>query len=84
MWAVLAALGHWFQQEVVLMTWSHIDDGPRVNALVQLIGVAFLTGLDAIDHAGQLKPGSTFPDLGLVMSIYLAWYVGSLHTLPAA
>ena len=57
------------------MTMLQCEDGQRVNVLVDLIGRAFLSGLETIDSAGELKSESRFPDLGLVMSIYLDWCV---------
>lgn len=50
-----------------------IDDSSRVSAMVELVGSAFLSVLDVIDHAKELKPDSAYRDLGLVMSLYLKW-----------
>ena len=56
-----------------VMLWLSSDDGEGVQILYNLVGRAFLTVLDAIDREGELKAGSAYQDLGLVMSIYLAW-----------
>lgn len=73
MWAVFVALGHWLQLDntAALMKANHIDDGPRANQLVAMMGCAFLTGLDFVERMVWLKPRSEILDLGLVMGIWL-------------
>lgn len=53
--------------------WLGIDDADRVGAMVELVGGAFLSVLDLIDHAKELRPDSAYRDLSLVMSLYLKW-----------
>ena len=78
MWAVLAALGHWFQLDDhhAIMMITHMDDGERANEIVSLLGCAFLTMLDTIERMGWLKPDSEILDLGVMMSIWLHWSRG--------
>ena len=73
---MMSALGHFMKDEESLGALIGIDDGEGVVALYNLIGCAFVTLLDALDRAGQLKEDSEFRDLGLVMSIYLDWSEG--------
>jgi hypothetical protein len=49
------------------------DDGDMTMALLPLVGFAFITTLDAVDAAGQLKPDSKSLDLALIMSFFLQW-----------
>ncbi len=49
------------------------EDGEHVCDCYGLIGCAFLTALNALDIAGELKPESKFQDLALVISYFLAW-----------
>ena len=72
-WAIMATLGLWLNFEDALDPWIGIDDGPRMDALVGLLGRAFLCSLDAIHQPDQLKTESDFRDLGLVMSLWLQW-----------
>jgi len=73
MWAIISMLGHWLSREDVAGIWMTVDDGNRVSHIHDVIGCALLTSLDFVDRAGQLKPASEFPDLALVMSLYLYW-----------
>lgn len=75
MWCVVTAVAHWLEGDT-LMTLIHIDDAEGVCHLVRVTGCMFLTALDAIDYAGQLKAQSRFKDLALVMSLWLKWSWG--------
>ena len=48
-----------------------MDDGDRVTELSTLLGIAMLTGLAMVEEAGELKPGSKFKDLGIVITSFL-------------
>ena len=50
-----------------------IDDGEGTESTIGLIGCALLSVIEAIEHAGELRPESKFRDLALVMSLYLAF-----------
>ena len=67
-------LGHWLCDNITEMTG--VDDGARVNALVELMSRAFLTALQAVDRANELKKDSKLLDLGLVMTVWLEWSFG--------
>lgn len=71
MWAIISMLGHWLSHGDVTGIWMAVDDGDRVSHIYDVIGCALLTSLDLVDRSGQLKPASKFPDLALVMSLYL-------------
>lgn len=53
------------------LTILDVDDGVRVAETIQLIGKAFISMLNSLDRASQLKPDSEFRDLPLVMALYL-------------
>lgn len=50
---------------------TDIDDGERLARFVTLLGRAYLTMLNSLDRAGQLKPDSDFKDLALVSGLYM-------------
>ncbi|KAF2871327.1 hypothetical protein BDV95DRAFT_607582 [Massariosphaeria phaeospora] len=77
MWVLISALGRWIASDPAELINN--EDGETVCKLCGLIGCALLTMLRALDSAGELKPQSTFLDLPLVISFYLAWS----HDLPA-
>ena len=82
MWSAVSAVAHWLNSNVgssgdpAVMTLIDVDDAERVAENVRVAGCMILTGLDAIDRAGELKPDSRFHDLGLVMSLCLKWSWG--------
>jgi hypothetical protein len=73
MWSIVAMMSHWLLNGNINGVWSSVDDGERTAHLCDLIGCALLTALNFIDGTEQLKPASKFPDLALVMSLYLYW-----------
>lgn len=48
-----------------------IDDGPRSSVAFGLLGTGLLTMLEYIDRMDELKPGSKYRDLGMVMALFL-------------
>lgn len=50
---------------------SSVDDGDRVDALVQLVGHVFLTMLALLGSRRLLSSTSEIRDLGLVMALYM-------------
>jgi hypothetical protein len=76
MWSIVAMMGHWLLHGNIDGVWSSVDDGERVAHMHDLIGCALLTALNFVDRTEQLKPASKFPDLALVMSLYLYWAKG--------
>jgi len=76
MWSIVAMMGHWLLHGNINGVWSSVDDGERIAHMNDLIGCALLTALNLVDAAEQLKPASEFPDLALVMSLYLYWAKG--------
>ena len=69
----MTTLAHWLNNDETMSPWLGIDDSDRVSGMAELVGCAFLSVLDVIDHAKELKPNSAYRDLGLVMSLYLKW-----------
>ena len=69
MWIFHVAFAHWVKMSQ-LAPLGMIDDGVRLAETVELAGRAFLSMLNALDRAGQLKPDSEFKDLGLVMGLF--------------
>jgi len=69
MWIPLVAFVHW-EKMVDVDPLLMIDDGERLSATLDLAGRAFLSMLNALDRASQLKPDSDFKDLGLVMGMF--------------
>ena len=53
-----------------------MDDGERAGQLIGLIGCAFVTMLEIVLKAKELKADSRFRDLGLVISLFLNWADG--------
>lgn len=51
--------------------WRMTDAGEGLCDTNRLIGCAFITVLNEIDRAGQLKPNYGYRDLASVMSLYL-------------
>ncbi|KAK8021630.1 hypothetical protein PG990_006768 [Apiospora arundinis] len=72
MWAVAAAAVHWLTTEE-LGPWIGCDDGERIKDTMECIGAMFLSALNELDRAGDLKPDSRIKDLALVMAWYLEW-----------
>ncbi|KAK8875011.1 hypothetical protein PGQ11_005525 [Apiospora arundinis] len=72
MWAVAAAAVHWLTTEE-LGPWIGCDDGERIKDTMECIGAMFLSALNELDRAGDLKPDSRIQDLALVMAWYLEW-----------
>lgn len=69
MWIPLVAFTHWIKMNQMGPLFM-IDDGERLSATLELAGRAFLSMLNALDRAGQLKPDSDLKDLGLIMGLF--------------
>lgn len=77
MWAIISMMTRWLchprSGALVL-----IDDGERCDETVDLTCCAFLTVLEEIDRAGELKAnGSRFLDVGLIMALFIS-FVGPM------
>lgn len=71
MWFPLAALLHWIAIKESIVDFTCGDDSGAVVDILALIGRAFVTMLNALERAGELKPDSSFKDLALVISLAL-------------
>lgn len=58
---------------MLLTTPIGCEDGERVQRTANLIGRSLVTALNALHIAGLLKADSEIKDIGLILSLYLAW-----------
>ncbi|KAI0169029.1 hypothetical protein GGR52DRAFT_574254 [Hypoxylon sp. FL1284] len=72
MWAIIAATMQWLL-EMPPQSWLSMSNKAKLSTTVGLIGRAFASALNELDHAKMLKPDSDIKDLGLIMSYYLYW-----------
>ncbi|KAI6088666.1 hypothetical protein F4821DRAFT_233488 [Hypoxylon rubiginosum] len=72
MWAIVAGTMQWLL-EMPSQSWLAINNKAKLSTTVGLIGRAFVSVLNELDHAKLLKADSDIKDLGLVMTYYLYW-----------
>ncbi|KAI8934718.1 hypothetical protein NX059_008407 [Plenodomus lindquistii] len=71
MWAVVSAMGHWFNTAHGIEDLYGNEDGPTTCNLIGLVGCALITTLAVVEDEGELKPDSKLLDLPLVIGEFI-------------
>ncbi|KAH9875132.1 hypothetical protein J1614_004622, partial [Plenodomus biglobosus] len=79
MWAVISAMGLWFNTAEGIQALYMNEDGPTTCDLIGLVGCALITTLAVVEDEGELKRDSKLLDLPLVIGEFLEF----AYELPA-
>ncbi|EON68928.1 hypothetical protein W97_08186 [Coniosporium apollinis CBS 100218] len=76
LWKHTEAIAHFFALMPELIGFGNLEDGERVNEILNVIGLALLSTLNKLEAASLLKPDGPVKDLELVLCLMLDFCSG--------